>query len=218
MFRAHELARKSAALLFPNRCPFCGGICGISDLWHRRCCEGLPYIRDRVKPPAGLSELFAVCVYSGTARRAVLTYKEGSFVYAAEAFAALIAELLGEDAKRADLIVPVPSSLESLFERGYTPAGKIAHILSLRCKVPAKSVLRASGGKQAQKLLTAKQRRENVRNAFALKKSADVKGKCVLLIDDVCTTGSTLSACAELLRKAGAREVFGAVFARTRVE
>lgn len=213
---AYEAARRCAAVLFPNRCPFCDGICGGADYGHETCFAELPFLKEPPEVPAGLSALYAVCSYEGTARQAVIKYKAGSYVYSAEAFAVLMIEQLGEDIRRADAIVPVPSTIDSFLDRGYTPGGKLAALISLRSGIPVKRALVTSPKKTNQKLLGAQQRRENAKGAFRLKKHADLTGKRVLLIDDVCTTGSTLSACAELLKKAGAEEVFAAVFTKTR--
>ncbi len=218
MYRArlHEAARQAAAFVFPNRCPFCGELCGVRDFWHEQCFGALPFVTECIVPPQGLSSLSAVCYYERKARSAVLRYKAGSFVYSAEAFAVLMTEAVGEDAKRADCIVPVPSSLKSVLERGYSPADKIARLISLRCAVPVRHPLGSPFDKGEQKLLSAEERRENALKAYFLKGKPHLSGQRILLVDDVCTTGSTLSACAKLLKTAGASEVFGAVFAKTR--
>ena len=70
-----------------------------------------------------------------------------------------------------------------------------------------------SGGTQG--LCDAGARRDNVRGVYRIREGAQVAGKRFLLVDDVLTTGSTLSECARVLREAGAREVYGAAFART---
>ena len=126
----------------------------------------------------------------------------------------LIIERVGEELKSFDAIVPVPSAAEKTALRGYSPAGLIARLVSMRSGVPVANVLAAVRGKAEQKALGAIERTENARLSFRIKSGA-VSGKRVLLIDDVCTTGSTLSACAELLKKAGAAGVSAAVFAKT---
>lgn len=212
---AHEALRRALAVIYPNICPFCGEYCSIKQFWHEECFTALPYLEKAPEIPEGLSGLTAVCSYEGTARQAVLSYKDGCFIYAAEAFALLIIEALGEKLRGADVIAAVPSSAKSRFQRGYAPAEKIAKLISLRCGVPFKRVLKTKPESREQKTLSAQQRRENAVHSFEII-TGGVSGKRVLLIDDVCTTGATLSACARLLLDDGAAEVFGAVFAKTR--
>lgn len=216
MYRAavYDALRRVISFAAPNRCPFCTRLCGTAEIWHECCFETLPFLDGALQPPFGVSELYAVCRYENAARRAVLEYKKGFFIYAAEAFAVLIIERVGEELKSFDAIVPVPSAAEKTSLRGYSPAGLIARLVSMRSGVPVANVLVAVRGKAEQKALGAIERTENARLSFKIKSGA-VSGKRVLLIDDVCTTGSTLSACAELLKKAGAAGVSAAVFAKT---
>ena len=75
--------------------------------------------------------------------------------------------------------------------------------------------LRRIRSTQPQTQLTSEERRKNVRRAFGIVEHATLKGRAVLLIDDVATTGSTLNECARALKKAGVKEVYGLVLART---
>lgn len=211
----HEALRRAAAFVSPNLCPFCGRLCGVSEYFHENCYAALPFMDSETQAPCGVTRLTAVCRYENSARRAVLEYKKGFYIYSAEAFAALMSEALGKELAGYDMIVPVPSAPERYFKRGYSPAGKIARLISNRCGVPLCSVLKAHSGISEQKSLSAAERKENARLLFELKRRVDLSGRSVLLTDDVCTTGSTLSVCAMLLRKAGAADVDAAVFART---
>jgi competence protein ComFC len=113
-----------------------------------------------------------------------------------------------------DIIVPVPLGKKRLDERGYNQVGLISRPLSLAMNVVyAPQALSRDHETRSQVGLTKVERHINVRGAF----NADakrVKGRVILLIDDVATTGSTLSSCAEALYAAGAQDVFALTVAR----
>jgi ComF family protein len=117
----------------------------------------------------------------------------------------------------ADVIIPVPLHTARQAERGYNQAALLARIVSQEVGVPiGETALVRAKATQQQALLKAVERRENVRDAFACR--GDVRGKHVVLVDDVCTTGSTLEACAAALRASGAASVCAFTLARARWE
>ena len=214
MFR--DITHAALSVIFPNRCPFCDGIIGAREYYCPECAASLRYIESgTAEPPQGLSELFACCGYSGVARSAVLRLKDGSYGYSAEAFGVMMTEVVGDNIRGYDALVPVPSSFGSILRRGYAPAEYIAREISRRSGVRVVTALSASVEKEEQKHLRKAERKKNARSSFVLSDGKNIRGKKILLIDDICTTGATLSACAELLREAGAAEVGGAVFAKT---
>lgn len=214
MYSKWELLRAAASLVVPNRCPFCDCAVGMFEYMHERCLDRLPRITERIVVPQGLEELYACFRYDGAARDAVLRLKEGYYIHAAQAFAPIMLEVIGEAVKRADMITAVPGSTFMKLKRGYAPAELIAKQISRRCGVKYSASL-STDKKMEQKLLNAKERAENVRNAFSVIDKALIQDKNILLVDDICTTGSTLSACAKVLRENGAASVSGAVFALT---
>ena len=113
-----------------------------------------------------------------------------------------------------DLIVPVPLHPARQRERGFNQAGLLAESLSAETSMPSKPVLERIRYTTTQTALDRSERMENLHNAFRLRKNADVRGLRVLLIDDVLTTGSTLSECARVLKRAGAISVHAATAAR----
>jgi ComF family protein len=209
------MKRQAISLIAPNVCPFCDNVIASGEYWHDACYGALPIIDKNPDPVDGLSELFACCDYCGTAREAVLRMKGGNYIYAAEALALLMTEQIGSGINRVDVITSVPSSLRRRIEMVYIPAEKIAKIISIRSGKPYIKTLAVTKFKNQQKLLGEKERRENAKQSFRLDCGGKIRGRTILIIDDVCTTGSTLSACAELLRKGGAADVMGAVFAKT---
>lgn len=116
------------------------------------------------------------------------------------------------------VLMPVPLSLERMQERGFNQAELLARQLGdkRRLRVDVDSLRRGRATK-SQVGLSAIQRRDNVAGAF----SADphkVRDIAVVLIDDVCTTGATLGACAEALLHSGAKQVWAYTLARARRE
>jgi predicted amidophosphoribosyltransferase len=90
----------------------------------------------------------------------------------------------------------------------------LAEPLSAQISTPSQPLLERIRYTTTQTALDRAERMENLHNAFRLRKNADVRGLRVLLIDDVLTTGSTLSECARVLKRAGATSVHAATAAR----
>jgi ComF family protein len=132
-----------------------------------------------------------------------------------------LAEWLGEtmlDARlrdrRFDLIVPVPLHAARERERGFNQATLLAELLAARLRLPLRPVLERIRYTTTQTAYDRAERMENLQDAFRLRKNRDVRQLRVLLIDDVLTTGSTLSECARVLKAAGAISVHAATAAR----
>ncbi len=104
-------------------------------------------------------------------------------------------------------MTPVPIHTRRLRERGFNQAFLLAKELSKLNGVEVNDILIRTRKTKSQTSLGRAERKENIKDAFALKAGADVKGKAFILIDDVCTTGATLEECARILKENGAREV-----------
>ena len=148
--------------------------------------------------------------YDEAARRLILSFKRADRTELAPLLATWLhhaGQALLEDA---DFLVPVPLHRWRLFQRRYNQAGLLAHALGARCNItvlPDKLVRKRATGSQAG--LTRVRRRRNVRGAFDIDDRATdiVAGRNLVIIDDVMTTGATVSACAQRLIKAGARRI-----------
>jgi len=112
-----------------------------------------------------------------------------------------------------DVLVPVPLHPARERRRGHNQARLLAAEMAPRLGLPMVEGLARLRNTPAQVGLSRAQRLVNVRGAFCATDAA-VTDKCVLLIDDVCTTGATLGACADALRRAGARSVWALTLAR----
>jgi ComF family protein len=114
-----------------------------------------------------------------------------------------------------DLVIPVPASLARLAERGYNQVSLLARPIGLGLELPYRPhALVKVRETRSQVGLSAKERQENVRGVFRADQQI-VKGKSVLVVDDVTTTGSTLEECAQALVRVGARQVYGLTLARS---
>jgi competence protein ComFC len=161
----------------------------------------------------------AVAAYRsrGIVRRVILDFKYGRHIHlrhlvARWLFAALDDERLR--ARRFDLIVPVPLHPARQRERGFNQATLLAEMLSAHMSIHLRPLLERIRYTTTQTAFDRAERMENLRGAFRLRKNADVRNLRVLLIDDVLTTGSTLSECARVLKRAGATSVHAATAAR----
>lgn len=111
-------------------------------------------------------------------------------------------------------MIPVPLHRRRLRNRGYNQSGLLAREAGKALALPVRDDLleRSNDSSPQVEVRTQKQRRENVAGSFGA--SSEVEGLSVIVVDDVATTGSTLSACAAALKDAGAEDVRGLVLAR----
>ena len=176
--------------------------CGAPTAWPvRRCaeCSGrrLAFASAR-----------AAIAYDGAARALVAGWKHRALRRLAGPAAAVVAEAL--PVPRAAVLVPVPPDPERGLERGHHPAAALAEALVPIWQLPTEPLLRRRHA-GPQRGLSRAARRRNVAGAFSATGRAPPR---VALVDDVYTTGSTLSAAASALRRAGAREVHAVTLAR----
>lgn len=203
--------------LFPPKCPFCGKV-----LPHQGICPDcrreLPWAEVVVKEGPGYGRCAAPLRYEGLAREAILRFKFSGKVGAAAVFGELVASAAAEAFPgEFDAVTYVPVSRRRLKERGFDQARMIAEAAGRLWDTKPLALLRKTEDNPAQSGLEgAAQRRANVIGVYeASREAADRR---ILLIDDVVTTGSTLSECVRVLRMAGAKSVVCAAVAQTSLE
>jgi ComF family protein len=113
-----------------------------------------------------------------------------------------------------DAFVPVPLHTTRIRERGYDQIAALVELMAKRSHRPVWACLRRSRYTESQTRFSRKERLQNLRNAFELRKGSSVLGKRLLLVDDVLTTGSTLDECARILKAHGAESVRAITVAR----
>jgi len=115
-----------------------------------------------------------------------------------------------------DCVVPVPTTLFHRMDRGYNPVDYLASQLARRlARRYLPKALRRCGHPVRQSALDEDARRENARDTVAVRETPSVRGRTVLVVDDILTTGATLSECARALKGAGAWRVWCVTLART---
>jgi competence protein ComFC len=115
-----------------------------------------------------------------------------------------------------NLIIPVPLSKKRFLERGFNQAAVLAQILAnhTKIKLDEQSLVRTTHTKTHRAAMDRKARESTVKNAFEAKREKMIAGKNILLIDDVFTSGATVSSCAEALKQKGAGKVYVLTIAR----
>lgn len=127
----------------------------------------------------------------------------------------MIANICETDIKtwKADLILPVPLHRLKKSTRGYNQSDFIAKAIAKQLNIPfSNRIIKRKRFTETQTHLNLFQRKENVKEAFSVKDKNKIKDKNVILVDDVVTTGSTVSECARILKNQGAKKVY-ALFA-----
>lgn len=224
--------KKLLNILLPNHCPICEKKIGFSDYLCTACDDKLKEYNklrkclqcgrviensvdmvcsfcERLKPKYDVG--ISVYSYTDAFKDALISYKFKHSFYKARAFSNLICTAYKKLGIDADIIVAVPTSFGNLIKKGYNPALEIAYCVSRRLKVPIfdSAIIKIKETKQ-QSTVKLSERYENVKNAFAINKRYinKIKGKSILLIDDVLTTGATASECSKVLKKSGANNVY----------
>ncbi len=206
-------------LLFPPRCVFCGRFLkkGETEIC-KNCAKDLPFTEGAETFTRG--EFFGVCAaplyYRDNVRKSILKFKFGGAISHADCYARLMADCVNDELKgKYNLITWVPISDERMKKRGYDQAMLLALATALRLDDVAVETLRKTADIPAQSSIEgAEKRRANVMDAYEAVDTELVSGRKILLVDDIVTTGATLSECARTLLMAGAESVVCIALAR----
>jgi len=165
--------------------------------------------------PLTVDGIRSVAFFEGVLREAVHEFKYQGVRTLARPLARLMVEYQREHRLPAEVLVPVPLHPQREAERGYNQAALLARAMGEALQLPVvEHMLARVRATPPQVGLNAAERRTNVHAAFSATTAA--AGRRVLLIDDVCTTGATLDACAVALKAQGAESVWGLTIARGR--
>jgi predicted amidophosphoribosyltransferase len=195
--------------LAPPLCAACGRPCRHETALCSRCARRLAAAEPLLGGgPAGLDRAWSSAPHEDVARSLVAALKFRHLLPVAELVAERISWLAPAHLL-SGTVVPVPTPARRLRQRGFDPAGEIAAALAERIDAPFEPCLfRRDGGRQVG-------RRRGERLAHA--PHVGIEGEAplsVLLVDDVLTTGATLTACSRALRGAGARRIVAVTFTR----
>lgn len=237
--RKFELFEAAASLLYPPVCTVCGGRTRAGKYLCEQCESKAvrivaPFCQQCSEPFEGAITTVFTCancahrtIYfdaavaafrgRGIVRQIIHDFKYGRQVHLRHPVARWLLAAFDDErlsGRQFDVIVPVPLHPTRQRERGFNQANLLAELVSARISIPRKPLLERVRYTTTQTALDRAERMENLHNAFRLRKKANVRGLRVLLIDDILTTGSTLSECARVLKRARAISVYAATAAR----
>ena len=223
-----KLARSTLDLVFPVHCCGCGREGGIICA---ECADGLerlvrPYCGVCAAPgvsgtcqwclqdPKAFDSLRSPYRFQGSVREAIHALKYRGVRVAAGPLADLLTGYLARNPVSVDVVVPAPLHPRRLRSRGYNQSALLARGVAAGLGIPLREtlLLRVTDSRPQVEARNRDDRRANVIGGFTCPE--DVRGVRVLLIDDVATTGSTLSECARVLKAAGAPAVYALALAR----
>jgi ComF family protein len=231
------LARHGVDLLLPPRCPACREIVENNGRFCLVCWRGLTFITDPVcagcgapfdidrgpgarcgaclATPPRFAAARAALAYAGTARTVLLGFKHGDRQHLVDIMAPQLVRA-GRDWFGVDtVLVPVPLHPARLWRRGFNQAALLAHVVARRTgsSLAVDALVRVKPTPSSQGM-GRRARADKVRGAFRVARPEAIKGKAIIIIDDVFTTGATAEACARMLLRSGAREVRVLTWAR----
>lgn len=217
-------------LVFPAKCTFCSSMNEVDSttIVCKKCNKSLPYYKEEYRYFKGakstanhgfmkLEKVYCLFEYSGTVKRTFVEYKFRGDITACKSFAILMHGMLDYEGayKDVDFITSVPLSGKKFAQRGYNQSGLIARRISKLSDVPYFDVLARPMQGQTQSKLTEEERL-GAKGRFVSINDEIVKGKRILVIDDILTTGSTLCEAANILLDKGAHSIYAAVIASGR--
>lgn len=207
-----------SGLIYPAKCVFCGKLLSKEETDLCTACRiELPYVEQQTKRVPFSEASVAALYYEGVVRDSVLRYKfHGRQTYAA-AYGRLVAMAVAQQALEVDLVTHVPVSRKRHRQRGYDQAERLSRAVAQELGLKWQRLLRKIRDNPAQSGISAPEhRRANVLGVYRVLHPEAVQGKRILIIDDVMTTGATLSECCRTLQDAGALQVSCAALACAR--
>ena len=206
-------------LIYPPRCAFCRrllsgrekGVC-------RFCRPKLPYVPSdgQVQHFRNVDKCLSPLYYHGSVKDSLHRYKFGGATAYADIYSEFIVKCIDENQISCDSITWVPLSRRRLRRRGYDQAELLAKLIAKHLgQSPVRLLKKQRDTPPQSKTGSVEKRRANIAGAYACLRPELVQGKQVLLVDDIVTTGATLSEAARVLKKAGAKEVICATLARS---
>lgn len=206
------------SLIYPPKCVFCGTVIDKSDICEE-CKKTLPFTKgDSIyqKFPF-VDKCISPLYYKDYVRRAVLRFKFAGCSCYSRRLGGIMSECAENnlDCGSIDMVSCIPLSRKRMHDRGYNQAELLAKEISKKVGVEYLPTLKKIRHNTAQSTIKdSKQRAANVIGAYRVIDAEEVKGKYILLVDDVVTTGSTVSECARILKKSGAKAVYCVTLAR----
>lgn len=213
------MMKRLIAWLFPSKCVLCGRVLekDETDLC-RRCRVHAPQCPVPRTSYPYLAQWLALWYYEDTVRKSLLRFKFRGKRNYAEAYGRMLAmKLMTEQRLDMDILTWIPISDKRKRKRGFDQVELIAASVARELGIEAVPCLKKTHDNPAQSgIFGQAERRANVLGVYRVLDTAQVKGKHILLLDDIVTTGATAGECARVLLTAGAKQVDLAVIAAAR--
>ena len=203
-------------LLFPPKCVLCRKLLKKEETDLCGCCRTeAPEYPDRKRTVQFLDSFAAVWYYEGSVRQSLLRFKFYGARSYGNAYGRLLAmKLLQSCPEGFDVLTWIPVSRRRKLRRGYDQVELIARAVGRELElVPVTALKKVRHNRAQSGISDAEKRRANVLGAYRAVCPQQFAGKRVLLLDDILTTGATMSEAARVLKTAGAKEVHGAAVA-----
>lgn len=220
-------------MLFPQnvKCIFCGkesNNLGICD----RCYEKIPFITGKTCKICGghvnngqvcidckgsnysFEKSYCICEYKDILRDVILKYKNGA-KYIAKPLATIVDKYFDNLKISYDMIVPMPIHPHRRKQRGFNQSQLLLMELAKHNEKIREDIIIRSKDTPHQTGLNRENRKSNLQGAFSVLDKKEIKGKTIIVFDDIYTTGSSMQECAKTLKDNGADKVFGVCLART---
>lgn len=213
----NKLSRGILDFFFPRRCPFCGAVAG-KELLCKKCRRSLPFTGEHAVREGTFGRCAAPLYYEDRVREAILQFKFKAKLGGLSCFGMLMAECAAEHYSGAfDAITWVPVSKKRLKKRGFDQTRYLTGSMCVDWHVaPIETLRKVTDNPPQSTLETEEQRRANVLGVYEAVNAEQFRGKRLLLVDDILTTGATLSECVRVLKEAGAGEVMCLTLAMSR--
>lgn len=213
----NKVERNILDFFFPRRCPFCGAVAG-KELLCKKCRRSLPFTGEHAVREGTFGRCAAPLYYEDSVREAILQFKFKDKLGGMSCFGMLMAECAAEHYSGAfDAITWVPVSKKRLKKRGFDQTRYLTGSMCVDWHVaPIETLRKVTDNPPQSTLETEEQRRANVLGVYEAVNAEQFRGKRLLLVDDILTTGATLSECVRVLKEAGAGEVMCLTLAMSR--
>lgn len=227
-----RFADRALCAVFPRRCLYCGMPIMPEQNVCDDCRENLPRIEAPICLLCGHQKADCICkqhklkfnavcapfYYEDAVRTAVYRYKfENKDFLAADFARDMLKTVRREYAElQFDSVTYVPFTKKQMRTREWNPGETLARALAAELGLPCRALLEKLYETESQHMLSARERTGNVFGVFEACNLENVQGKTILLVDDIKTTGATLSECAKMLKLGGANSVYAVTFAVTR--
>lgn len=206
-------------LIYPPRCAFCRRLLSDQEKGVCRFCRPrLPFVPadGQIQHFRNVDKCLSPLYYHGSVKESLHRYKFSGTTAYADIYSEFIVKCIDENQISCDSITWVPLSRRRLRKRGYDQAELLARGIARQMGFrPVRLLKKRRDTKPQSQTGSAVKRRANISGAYVCLKPELVAGKRILLVDDIVTTGATLSEAAGVLKKAGAKEVIAVTLARS---